>query len=388
MSTVNNTTPDKVQPPESEWPTFILDMGVKPTDRWTIRYFADCKKDLWDPKLGWTYSAISYAWGLWHDKRLTGGIDAAGVETVTWPDDSNKEYPAFDSKIPTNIRWKFPTTNTNSTLVDDRKSFHNPVLPQFTIQKMKNALQRLGTRFVWVDFACNVQGINNLLKPELGQMLNQEQVDLQTKEVDRMKYVYPRSINGCLWLHTSRWAKAATDTKGDMQQVLEYINTITARGDGIRPTEVEKYLKTLELAVETQISLKSVWSFQEGVLFHDDSRPVPEMSKKLPYGISTCLILDENGESLTANGIHFDGLQGGDLIQDVVGFTTLILGLITEALVEKANPPAVTPNYSELSLYCQNPDKETEVRSWISRFIGRSVFSRNGIYANISQQLA
>ena len=336
----------KIKPPKEEWPTYIVDMGVNPTDRWTIRYFADYETTLWDDKVGWIYSAISYAWGYWHDKRPGKWIDST----------QDTKYPAFDPKI--TATWKFPVVNKNMAGVG---SFLDPVDPIFTIDELKATLKALGTRFVWWDWACNIQGDNDELK-------QRGLLDFQAVEVDKMRFVYPRSINGCLWLHTSTWAHTNKAMKGAVQMALEQASNITLAGyPNLSSDAVEAYVGLLGAAVKSQPSLTSVWSFQEGILFGDDTRPYLVPSFTLKYGTSTCAILDHNAESF--NTVLPDGLNGGDLVQDVVGVATNIVNIIVGALVSKGVPPAKAPVLSPFAKWCQR--EEAAARSMVSRMIGK-----------------
>lgn len=126
------------KPPQDDWPTFILDLGAKSGDRWTIRRFSDCEKDFWDPKVGWKYSTTSHAWGYWHDK-------GSPSRPVAWKDATqNLAYPAFDATVTPTL--KFPIMNKNYKAPFQ---FQDLIDPIFSINDVKKTLTALGTRLIW-----------------------------------------------------------------------------------------------------------------------------------------------------------------------------------------------------------------------------------------------
>ena len=341
-----------IKPPKEEWPTFILDLGAKTGDKWTIRKFEDCEKDFWNDKLGWTYSTISYAWGYWHDKRAT----------TAWHDSAKEPaYPAFDPKITTT--WKFPVVNKNYKAPF---SYQDPIDPIFTIQDMQKTLTALKTRFVWFDWACIPQGPEDDLKA--AKLLNpgpppnpQTLLDLQTLEVNKMRIVYPHSLNGCLWLHQTTWARDTKSVKGPIQLLLEYIiNMNIAKYSMLTIDAVEAFYGLLVACQNTQASLTSMWSFQEGVLFGDHNRPQVLNS-------STCLILDHNGDAF---GTHVDNLPSGqgDYVQDIVATASTIFGVITGVLASKAISQPLGDRASSLEKWCYS--EEDKSRDLLSRLVG------------------
>ena len=365
LSIMSNTVPPKpksTKPPKEEWPTFILDLGEKPGDTWTIRYFEEYESQFWDDKIGgWKYSAISYAWGYWHDKR----------PTVKWnePTTATKQtsYPAFDPKITTT--WLFPVVNKNykTPFID----FQDPIDPIFTPVDVKKTLTALGTRFVWWDWACVPQGpwqdlqAKKLPNPQPSPS-PQTLLDIQTQEVDKMRIVYPYSLNGCLWLHETTWVRDTKSMKGPVQLLLEYIisiHSVTYRR--LTVDAVEAFYGLLLAAQNSQASLVSVWSFQEGVLFGDSKRPSVLPDSK-GGASSTCLILDHNGQAF---GNHLDGLATGqgDYVQDIVATASIIFGMITDALALKATKRDINTQASPLEKWAYT--EEVKARDLLSRLI-------------------
>lgn len=347
------------KPPKEEWPTFILDLQGP---RWTIKKFADCEKDFWDPAVGWKYSAISYGWGYWHDK----GEPKATRTTFQWHDSTKElDYPAFDPSISTT--WKFPVMNKNYTAPF---SFQDPIDPIFTIQDVKKTLTALGTRFVWWDWACVPQGEEKALKatplpnPDL-KPAPQTLEELQTVEVDKMRTVYKCSLNGCLWLHQTTWVRDNKAIKGPVQLLLEYIISVrTATLPKLTVDAVEALYGLLVAAQNSQNSLTSVWSFQEGILFSDAKRPQV-------LGSSTCMILDHNAETLTKGA---DGLVGGygDYVLDIVGVATKIFEITTTALDCKATSRSLPTTASPFERWVYT--EESRSRDLLSRLIGKPDF--------------
>jgi hypothetical protein len=364
MASSTPTKPKPTKPPKDEWPTFILDLGTQPKDRWTIRKFEDCEKDFWDDNIGWTYSAISYAWGYWHDK----GSPKATRPTFEWHDSKDPAYPAFDPKItPT---WLFPVMNKNYKAPFQ---FQDPPDPIFTIEDIRRTLKALGTRYVWWDWACVPQGLPGDLKamalPNAQPAPSpQTLLDLQTLEVDKMRTVYACSLNGCLWLHQTTWVRDTKSIKGAVQLVLEHIISMRTAGfQKLTFDVVEAFYGLLLAAQNTQNSLTSVWSLQEGILFGDDNRPQVGPTSKFPSGSTTCLILDHNGEAF---GSHTDGLVGGqgDYVQDIVATASRIVGIIANVLVAKANSVGLGSGASPFEQWCYS--EEAKSRDLLSRLIG------------------
>ena len=348
------------KPPKEEWPTFILDLGAKAGDKWTIRKFVDCEPAFWNDKIGWTYSTISYAWGYWHDK----GNPKATRPTFAWHDSAKEPaYPAFDPSI--TAPWKFPVVNKNYKAPF---SYQDPVDPIFTVQDVQKTLKALGTRFVWWDWACVPQGNEDDLKaaklvldpqaPAVSKTL----LEIQSLEVDKMRIVYPYSLNGCLWLHQTTWARDGKSVKGPVQLLLEYIININiAKYSNITIDAVEAFYGLLVACQNTQASLTSMWSFQEGVLFGDHNRLQVLNS-------STCLILDHNGE---AYGKDLDNLPSGqgDYVKDIVTTTSTIFGMITSVLASKATSQPLRDRASPLEKWCYS--EEDKSRDLLSRLIGK-----------------
>lgn len=213
-------------------------------------------------------------------------------------------------------------------------SFENPIDLIFTIQNVKEILISLDTRFVWWDWACVPQGEEEELKatplPNPGPKEAPKTLDeLQTVEVDNMRTVYKCSLNGCLWLHRTTWARDNKAMKGPVQLLLENKIIIrTASLPKLTIDAVEALYGLLVAAQNSQNSLPSVWSFQEGSLFSDKNRPQV-------LGSSTCMILDDNAETFAKGA---DGLLGGygDFVLEIVALATKIFETFTTTLDLKA----------------------------------------------------
>jgi len=356
------------KPPKDEWPTFILDLwggADKPGGRWTIRKFEECEPLFYDKdKNFWNYSTISYAWGPWHDKR-----DKTGDK---WPDQTNPAYPAFASNItPT---WKFPIVNKNYAQGPWGPEFSDPVDPVFTIDDIKKTLTNLGTRFIWWDWACIPQGPWELLEnlklsnnPPIkaaapGNSPPSSLAELQSIEVDKMRIIYPSSINGCLWLHQTTWSRDNKGIKGPVQQLLDLVNNMVLNQYNFTLDSVESFYGLLLAAQNSQLSLQSVWSFQEGVLYGAVRRP-----QKI--GSTTCLILDHNGEAYGRKVDDLVGLQGGvgDFVGDIVNVSSRIVAFIGQLLAAKAAGVKLDNKATTFTRWVYGEDKKA--RDLMSRLI-------------------
>lgn len=337
------------KPAESEWPTFILDM-----DTWTIRLFKECEPNF-DTPAGWNYSAISYAWGPWHDKR-----DQTGSK---WHDSAKEPaYPAFAPSVAKVCPpWKFPIVNKNYVQGERGPVFQDPVEPIFTIEEMRKTLGSLGTRYVWWDWACIPQGPNDILFPD-GQLPNTHGL-VQMLEVDKMRIVYPCSMNGCLWLHQTSWVRdPAKGIKGSVQLLLELVNNLVINQYAYTPDAVEAFCDLLVAAQNTQASLISVWSFQEAVLFGAQRRP-----QKI--GSTTAVILDHSGAAFGRNEDSLVGLQGGkgDFVADIVNVASRIIVVIADTLIMKENGKKPEASATAFTKWCFAEDRKA--RDLMSRLI-------------------
>ena len=153
--------------------------------------------------------------------------------------------------------------------------------------------------------------------------------------------------------------------KSPIQLLLEQIISIrTLKVVNLTTDAVESFYGLLLAAQTTQLSLTSVWSFQEGILFGDTTRPQVANS-------TTCQILDHNGE---AYGKNVDYLNGGDYVLDIVGLTTNIFEIATAALDNMAigRPLPSSASHFEKWVYAE----EAKTRDLLSRLIGKPYFWR------------
>ena len=145
-----------------------------------------------------------------------------------------------------------------------------------------------------------------------------------------MKGVYPRSINGCLWLHETDWK----DNTSSVKIALDTIKSMRA-SKVVTTQAVKDYCGVLEKARDSQASLTSVWSFQEGLLMGNESRlyATPTTAGTPATSFSTCLNFDHNGHS-------YDPTAGspmvGDYVQDIMAHTTFLVVMLTHSLLLRA----------------------------------------------------
>ena len=180
-----------------------------------------------------------------------------------------------------------------------------------------------------------------------------------------MRTVYKSSLNGCLWLHQTTWARDNKSVKGPVQLLLEHIISIRTATLSKLTIDAVEALHGLLLAAQTsQTSLTSVWSFQEGILYGDENRPQV-------IGSSTCQILDHNGETF---GKNLDGLVGGmgDYVLDIVGLASKLFEVTTTVLDLKATGRPLPNGASPYEKWVYN--EELKTRDLLSRFIGKLVF--------------
>lgn len=222
------------------------------------------------------------------------------------------------------LEWVFPFVRKLNK--DNQTNTTEPEI--FTIFDVKQVFETLGLRFIWWDWACIPQGwseaFDKTKTPEAE--LHKDLKGVNWIEMNKMRYVYPRSSKGTLWFHQSTWTGPKNTVKGPVQKAVEICNKLRAtKGPDRTVEDIKAAVDAIEATRATEASLVSLWSFQEGVLFGSPERPQQTSSGPLDKSV----LLDHNGTRLPTDG----SLTGQADLIDLVELTSAVAGTI--ALIQR-----------------------------------------------------
>lgn len=348
------------RPPQNH-PKYILDV-----EKWTVRLFKDCWEDGSILRTS-GYGAISYSWGAWKDRSRT----SASLYSA-------HEYPQFDigvddreghANVP--LRWEFPVVNT---IINGKLDLEEE---QFNIYDIKKMFESMGKRFVWWDWACIPQ---KLPKELVGHPIENDVTD----EMNKMRAVYPYSTSGSIWAHTVDWTKAsplktALEICGDHLSTLNWLDRPVAL--------IYKIVDALSDAHMAEEWFRSLWCFQEGVLFTHPDRPQGSI-------ITGALFRDIHGDTLKIStdamgcGIGHLVLVATRIVQSIISVLQLRVEEPPVRSTGGYHPPEETgyggrveyyepgdPQWWSLKAWCSNPAYEQPARAMVNRLMATGLIN-------------
>ncbi|MCJ1389760.1 hypothetical protein MMC18_002617 [Xylographa bjoerkii] len=334
-------------------PVFILNYR-----EWKIQKYVDVANDV--QKEG-GYGIISYAWGKWHDQSK-------------WMLPGSPGYPAFDLGVDAANKplpgWVFPVLHKLKT--ENLRVFLTEEI--LTITDFRKALASLGTKYVWWDWAGIPQGLD---KPKDPKQIVQSNIpyyvpevweDIKGQEVNKMRLIYPRSLRGCLWWHQTEWSRGNKVTS-PVEELLDCIEAMAISKTPLTISMVNNYVTALEKARNWEMSLQSLWSFQEGVLFGHAKRILDKSPTRLDgQRLLPSVLLDRygrpQGPKVSGDNQRPPFQYGQADLADIFTTTSTIASAIAGALVA-TNKAKV----SDFEGWCMDAKNEGEARKMLSELI-------------------
>jgi hypothetical protein len=155
-----------------------------------------------------------------------------------------------------------------------------------------------------------------------------------------------------------------------IEDLLNCLQDIVLAGyKSLTNVKVQEYVDKLEKAKEWEMSLQSLWSFQEGVLFADSARPKETIQLKADDPLlAPGVILDRLGRPLkpknaSSGQIHTFQFGQADLV-DIYATTTIIASQIAGALIGNAS------GSSPFQSWLTDTNNNAQARGLLSKLIG------------------